>query len=311
VNVGDNNSSHSSWTIESKAAKDGGYGLVLSASTDVDDISFGSGIRLTADTNTPDKNVIYETWVRINDSNQQSFVWGMSSADGNQIIGQRIMSVGTGSAPRLWNVVVLGGSWSSIDYSLSRNVAWDISEPVWYKLWMMYDPVNYNTTYRVYNSGGTLLQESNQDVNNRVVSKAFLEFRSGDGAPYAPVGVDKNVYVDMTAFDYFKDGNFFIDANVADKDDLNGISSSLFSIQFHLTITPCSCPTSGFWEITTGNFCLLSTTCSLTGTLHIASGAALHIASGGILNIASTYKAIIEQGGRLSINSGASFRIQR
>jgi hypothetical protein len=78
-----------------------------------------------------------------------------------------------------------------------------------------------------------------------------------------------------------------------------------------LQSTPCSCPTSGNWEITAGNYCLLTDTCNSTGTLHIANGAGLHIALGGILNIPATFKAIIEFGGRLSINSGASFRINK
>jgi len=59
------------------------------------------------------------------------------------------------------------------------------------------------------------------------------------------------------------------------------------------SLDSCNCPISGTWTIKNGDNCTLSSTCNLSGDLHIVNGS-LNISSTGTLVIPSQAKTIIE-----------------
>lgn len=73
----------------------------------------------------------------------------------------------------------------------------------------------------------------------------------------------------------------------------------------------CSCPASGWWNITGGDVCTLSASCTLTsGGLHIIDGN-LTILNTKQLTIPSTYHAIIEKGEKLIIEKGGKLVVNK
>ncbi len=128
----------------------------------------------------------------------------------------------------------------------------------------------------------------------------------------------KQIYDTGTDVDlYYKTGQQYVSGTLP-----ASISSPSFvsgrRYGFYVTYTPsaadsCSCPSSGHWEITSGDVCTLSTECSLSGgDLHIVDGS-LTIVNGVTLDIPTGYKIIIDKasGSKLIVEKGGKVVIEK